>query len=66
MRRRTPVSADHGISPVENLLAVLVSCEDEVLLETGCKYLKSFRSGLLRKKLGRSSDLQVRESEKIS
>ena len=24
------------------LLAVLVSCEDEALLETGCKYLKEF------------------------
>ena len=31
-----------GYPPVENLLAVLVSCEDEVLLETGCKYLKEF------------------------
>lgn len=31
-----------GYPPVENLLAVLVSCENETLLETGCRYLKEF------------------------
>ena len=31
-----------GYPPVENLLAVLVSCEDEVLLEKGCRYLKEY------------------------
>lgn len=31
-----------GYPPVENLLAVLVSCEDEALLEKGCKYLKEY------------------------
>ncbi len=31
-----------GYPPVENLLAVLVSCEDEALLEKGCRYLKEF------------------------
>lgn len=31
-----------GYPPVDNLLAILVSCEREALLETGCKYLKEF------------------------
>ena len=31
-----------GYPPVNNLLAILVSCEKEALLETGCKYLKEF------------------------
>ena len=31
-----------GYPPVENLLAVLVNCEDEALLEKGCKYLKEY------------------------
>ena len=31
-----------GYPPVDNLLAILVSCEKEALLETGCKYLKEF------------------------
>ncbi len=31
-----------GYPPCENLLAVLVSCEEERLLETGCKYLKKY------------------------
>ena len=31
-----------GYPPVDNLLAILVSCEKEELLETGCKYLKEF------------------------
>ena len=31
-----------GYPPVENLLAVLVSCEDEELLDRGCRYLKEF------------------------
>lgn len=31
-----------GYPPVDNLLAILVSCEKESLLETGCKYLKEF------------------------
>ncbi len=31
-----------GYPPVENLLAVLVSCKDEVHLEIGCKYLKEY------------------------
>ena len=31
-----------GYPPVENLLAVLVSCRDEALLETGCRYLKEY------------------------
>lgn len=31
-----------GYPPAENLLAVLVSGEDESLLETGCRYLKEF------------------------
>ena len=31
-----------GYPPVENLLAVLVSCEDEAHLETGCRYLKEY------------------------
>ena len=31
-----------GYPPAENLLAVLVSCENEQLLETGCGYLKEF------------------------
>lgn len=31
-----------GYPPAENLLAVLVSCEDEVLLEKGCRYLKEY------------------------
>lgn len=31
-----------GYPPVENLLAVLVTCEEEAHLETGCKYLKEY------------------------
>ena len=31
-----------GYPPAENLLAVLVSCEEEALLEKGCKYLKEY------------------------
>ena len=31
-----------GYPPAENLLAVLVSCENEQLLEVGCGYLKEF------------------------
>lgn len=31
-----------GYPPVENLLAILVTCEDEKHLEKGCKYLKEF------------------------
>ncbi len=31
-----------GYPPVDNLLAVLVSCEDEALLETGCRFLKEY------------------------
>ncbi|MBU3874667.1 primosomal protein N' [Faecalicatena sp. AGMB00832] len=31
-----------GYPPAENLLAVLVSCEDEQLLEKGCRYLKEY------------------------
>lgn len=31
-----------GYPPAENLLAVLVNCEDEALLEKGCKYLKEY------------------------
>ena len=31
-----------GYPPVENLLAVLVNCEDEALLEKGCKFLKEY------------------------
>lgn len=31
-----------GYPPAENLLAVLASCEEEVLLEKGCRYLKEY------------------------
>ena len=31
-----------GYPPVENLLAVLVSCREEELLETGCRFLKEY------------------------
>mgnify|MGYP006064012377 FL=1 len=31
-----------GYPPVENLMAVLVSCGDEALLEKGCHYLKEY------------------------
>lgn len=31
-----------GYPPVENLLAVLISCEDEALLGKGCHYLKEY------------------------
>ena len=31
-----------GYPPAENLLAVFVSCGDEALLETGCRYLKEY------------------------
>ena len=31
-----------GYPPAENLLAVFVSCEDEMLLETGCRYLRDY------------------------
>lgn len=54
-----------GYPPVENLLAVLVSCEDEVLLETGCKYLKEFSIRIAPKETAKIMDLQVRESERL-
>lgn len=31
-----------GYPPVENLLAVLVSCKDEAHLETGCRFLREY------------------------
>lgn len=31
-----------GYPPVDNLLAVLITCEDEAHLEKGCKYLKEY------------------------
>lgn len=31
-----------GYPPAENLLAILVSCADEQLLETGCRYLREY------------------------
>ena len=33
-----------GYPPAENLLAVFVSCGDEALLETGCRYLEGVTS----------------------
>ncbi len=44
-----------GYPPVENLLAVFVSGEDEALLEKGCRYLKEY---ILRVSRG-SRDVQV-------
>lgn len=43
-----------GYPPVENLLAVLVSCENEAHLEAGCRYLKEY---ILR--LRRNVDIDV-------
>ena len=31
-----------GYPPAENLLAVLIACGDEALLDTGCRYLKNY------------------------
>ena len=44
-----------GYPPVENLLAVFISGEDEALLEKGCRYLKEY---ILRVSRG-SRDVQV-------
>ena len=38
-----------GYPPVENLLAVLISCEDESHLEVGSEYLKKFADKISRK-----------------
>lgn len=43
-----------GYPPVDNLLAVLVSCGDEALLETGCRFLKEYA---LRVKGGQQIEL---------
>lgn len=43
-----------GYPPVENLLAVLVSGEDEALLDTGCKYLKEYA-----RRVGKDKDLEL-------
>lgn len=43
-----------GYPPVENLLAVLVSGEDEALLDTGCKYLKEYAL-----RIGKDKDLEL-------
>ena len=31
-----------GYPPAENLLAMLIACGDEALLDTGCRYLKDY------------------------
>lgn len=38
-----------GYPPLENLLAVLISCKDEAHLETGCRYLKEYALRLPKK-----------------
>lgn len=43
-----------GYPPAENLLAVLVSCEDEGLLETGCRYLKEYTF-----RIGKNTDMEI-------
>lgn len=40
-----------GYPPAENLLAVLVSCEDEPLLEKGCRYLKDYALRVRKKEV---------------
>ena len=37
-----------GYPPVQNLLAVLVSCEDEKYLEKGCHFLKEYAQRIRR------------------
>lgn len=39
-----------GYPPIDNLLAVLVSCEDENHLEKGCRYLKEYALRVCRNK----------------
>jgi len=39
-----------GYPPVENLLAVLISCEDENHLEVGCEYLKKYADNISKNK----------------
>lgn len=39
-----------GYPPAEQLMAVLLSAEDEMLLERGCRYLKEYMQLLLRRK----------------
>ena len=38
-----------GYPPAEQLMAVLLSSEDELLLERGCRYLKEYMQMLLKK-----------------
>lgn len=40
-----------GYPPAENLLAVLVSCEDELLLEKGSRYLKEYALRVRKKEV---------------
>ncbi len=39
-----------GYPPVEQLMAILVSCEEEELLDTACKYLKSYAERVNRER----------------
>lgn len=53
-----------GYPPVEHLLAVLVSCEDEGLLDKGCRYLREYAlrvSGLGRGTSDRRTDSDGQE-----
>ena len=51
-----------GYPPAENLLAVLVSGEDEALLERGCHYLKEYILRVLRSITARRTEPQERAS----
>lgn len=48
-----------GYPPVENLLAVLISCGDEALLSKGCHFLKEYALRICKKKGGSDAKVEV-------
>lgn len=48
-----------GYPPAEQLMAVLLSSEDEMLLERGCRYLKEYMQLLLKRKKNNRGKLEI-------
>lgn len=55
MRYRTLM----GYPPAEHLMAVLLSAEDELLLEKGCRYLKEYAVYLTDRFAGETKELEI-------
>ena len=48
-----------GYPPAEQLMAVLLSSEDELLLERGCRYLKEYMQMLLKKQKKKEIRMEI-------